>query len=292
MIIRSPRKVSNFVTLDKAMTEDSSLSWGARGLLAFLLGKPDNWKISVPHLVKQGCGYGSGRDAIYRMLNELIDRFYIARKSIQSGVIYTVYDTPFQEGESVHHTDFQDTGSQDTGSQDTETPDALIKNDIKQGLKDLKKNDSEQLDSGLKPSSTEEKKKVKQANIATWEAYAKAYEKRYNAQPLRNAQINGIIARFVKSVPMDEAPLIARFYININSQFYVQKMHPVKLLLNDADSIRTQWATNKTMSTTTARQADQFQAATTAANGAAERYAKRHGIVFGDDALDGECKHV
>lgn len=73
MIIRGPRPESNFYILDKRISQDKRLSWAARGLLIYLLGKPDNWRVSVTDLVNQTAesARASGRDAVYGMLKEL-----------------------------------------------------------------------------------------------------------------------------------------------------------------------------------------------------------------------------
>lgn len=104
MIIRSSNPQSNFVILSKSVTENESLSWSARGLLVFLLGKPSNWKISIDHLcaqTKKSAKY-SGKDSIYSLLNELISLGYVVRSEKQShdengrlcGYDYVVYDNP------------------------------------------------------------------------------------------------------------------------------------------------------------------------------------------------------
>ncbi len=82
-IRRAPRPKSNFYLLYKRISEDRRLSWGARGLLIYLLGKPDDWEVSVAHLVKETEGAGrrrSGRDAVYAMLRELESAGYIQRR--------------------------------------------------------------------------------------------------------------------------------------------------------------------------------------------------------------------
>ena len=80
-IIRSPRPDANFYVLDKSISEDETLSWAARGLLVFLLGKPDNWRISVEHLKRQTVNSAkpTGRDGIYSLLMELMNAGYIRR---------------------------------------------------------------------------------------------------------------------------------------------------------------------------------------------------------------------
>lgn len=90
-------------------------------------------------------------------------------------------------------------------------------------------------------------------SAATWSAYSTAYRSRYGADPVRNAMVNGQLAQFVNRVGHDEAPDIARFYVGLSTAWYVTKGHPVGLLLNDAEKLRTEWATGKTINGTSAR---------------------------------------
>lgn len=72
-IVRAPRPESGWYALDKRISEDERLSWAARGLLVYLLGKPDNWRVSVEHLRKQteAARIRTGRDGVYALLGEL-----------------------------------------------------------------------------------------------------------------------------------------------------------------------------------------------------------------------------
>jgi len=81
MIIRAERPDSNFYILDKKISEDKKLSWGARGLLVFLLGKPDNWQVSTQNLINETLGSGkpTARDGVRSLVNELIEAGYIKR---------------------------------------------------------------------------------------------------------------------------------------------------------------------------------------------------------------------
>lgn len=85
-IRRAPRPDSNFYHLDKAISEDSRLSWAARGLLIYLLGKPDDWEVSVSHLTKQTSQTAkhSGRDAVYGLLAELEAAGYLRKQPVRS----------------------------------------------------------------------------------------------------------------------------------------------------------------------------------------------------------------
>ena len=80
-IIRSARPAEKFYFLNKEISEDESLSWAARGLLIFLLGKPDHWKVSTQHLINQTekARVTSGRDAVRALLRELLDVGYMKR---------------------------------------------------------------------------------------------------------------------------------------------------------------------------------------------------------------------
>lgn len=62
------RKTREFSTVANAPFNNENLSWEARGMLAFLLTKPDNWEVSVAHLVKSS---PAGRDKVYRIMQEL-----------------------------------------------------------------------------------------------------------------------------------------------------------------------------------------------------------------------------
>lgn len=66
-IIRAPRR-DRFVIMDQRAVEDERLSWAARGLLGYLLSRPDDWKVLVNDLRKRG---DLGRDGIYKLLKQL-----------------------------------------------------------------------------------------------------------------------------------------------------------------------------------------------------------------------------
>lgn len=76
-----------------------------------------------------------------------------------------------------------------------------------------------------------------------WQAYSAAYQARYGVEPMRNATVSGQLAQFVGRIPADEAPRVAAFFVGHSGGLYVAAMHPVNLLLRDAEKLRTQWAT-------------------------------------------------
>jgi len=97
-------------------------------------------------------------------------------------------------------------------------------------------------------------------SAATWDAYSTAYERRYGIQPVRNAQVNAQLANLVKRIGGDDAPHVAAWYVGHNASWYVTKGHTVAALLADAEKLRTEWATNRRITNTSAKQADRTQA--------------------------------
>lgn len=87
-IIRGPRPDAGYYVLDNRIVEDRRLSWDARGLLIFLLAKPDHWTVSIEHLRAQtrDARKATGRDGIYAILAELRDAGYLtAEQSREAG---------------------------------------------------------------------------------------------------------------------------------------------------------------------------------------------------------------
>lgn len=101
-IIRRKVRDHGFLVVDRRVTEDSRLSWAARGILIYLLAKPDNWEIVIENLKNQG---DLKRDAINKRLNELIDAGYMKRYQPRSrngqmrNRIYEVFETPYRDEE-------------------------------------------------------------------------------------------------------------------------------------------------------------------------------------------------
>lgn len=102
-IRRAPRPDTGFYILDRKIAEDERMSWQARGMLIFLLSKPDNWEVSVKHLINQtknAVGRHASRDAVRVILKELETIGYLqvdqARQSTGrfEGIAYIVHESP------------------------------------------------------------------------------------------------------------------------------------------------------------------------------------------------------
>ncbi len=97
-------KTDNFVILNRHLLENSELSFEARGLLACMLAKPNNWIFHISYFVKNS---SAGRDKVRRIFNELIKFGYIVKSEHRSGKghfsspKYTVYESPLSSDTST-----------------------------------------------------------------------------------------------------------------------------------------------------------------------------------------------
>lgn len=97
-IIRVQKNRQNpYVMIRNALFEDPTMSWKAKGLLGYILSRPDDWQINVRDLARRST---DGRDSVYAALRELKARGYI-QETIQRharGYIvareYVVFEEP------------------------------------------------------------------------------------------------------------------------------------------------------------------------------------------------------
>lgn len=95
-IVKIKKKENPYVQIDKQGIEDNRLSWGATGLLTYLVGRPDNWEISITHLSKIKTNKES---ATRNALNELREFQYchffrIKYKGKNIDSTYLIFETP------------------------------------------------------------------------------------------------------------------------------------------------------------------------------------------------------
>ena len=301
-IRRGPRPDTRFYTVSKDLSEDTSLSWAARGMLIFLLGKPDNWEVSVEHLIKQtkGSSKPSGRDAVRGIIKELIDAGYMQadirrqQGGTFNGMDYVVHELPVKpEGQQEPQTDntaadeSPQTDNPSTAEPCTDEPltadPLLIKNEYQQGMIEETKTDIQQIDEADKSASLvvgeavpavlsngqqdDQSETVFQSKCRLlWTMYKAAFRNRYGIDPVRNAKVNTQVKQIVQRLG-EEGALVAEFYVyQVNEAFVVKKTHDLGLLLKDAESYRTQWAMGRAMTQTRAQQIDSTQANASAAD--------------------------
>lgn len=91
------RNSDKFVMISRRSIQDKRLSWEARGLLAYLLSKPNDWTVIVESLVNESPN--ARRDRVYRILNELEELGYCVKRNLRDGnrfvgVERTIHETP------------------------------------------------------------------------------------------------------------------------------------------------------------------------------------------------------
>lgn len=93
-------KSTAYFLMARSTAQDDRLSFEARGILAYLLSKPDTWLVKVKDLQFDYCG----RDKVRRILDELAQAGYIEKPQRSRGQDgkwvwspYLVYETPCTE---------------------------------------------------------------------------------------------------------------------------------------------------------------------------------------------------
>lgn len=96
-IVRVQKRDSGYTILDPFFLSDERLTWKAKGLLAYLLSKPSNWRVYIADLVKRS---KDGRDAVYSAIKELETCGYVERRQTRdeskkiTGMETVVYERP------------------------------------------------------------------------------------------------------------------------------------------------------------------------------------------------------
>jgi hypothetical protein len=94
---RTKKRENPFVQLDKTFLNDESISWSARGILAYILSKPDDWKIRQQDLINRS---PDGKTKVERAKLELMAAGYLnwfqeKEEDGQFGEwVYEVYERP------------------------------------------------------------------------------------------------------------------------------------------------------------------------------------------------------
>lgn len=113
-----------YKVINTGFATDERLTWGARGILVYLLSKPNDWRVMVNDLIKQS---PAGRDAVYACLKNLEECGYLRRIRTRrpDGTFEyatVVYETA-QPLTAFPYTDEPETGEPYTAEPLTEKPD-------------------------------------------------------------------------------------------------------------------------------------------------------------------------
>ena len=130
MIIRTPDR-DRFLIISKVPLEDTRLSWKAKGLLSFLLSKPDGWTVIVGYLVKKG---PDGKASVMAGLRELEAAGYLRRDQKRrdderfDGIDSVIYEEPVLPGHAESR--FSASGKAVDGKSATNEEGLLVKKDF------------------------------------------------------------------------------------------------------------------------------------------------------------------
>ena len=104
-IIKIKKREFPYVQIDKRNLENINLSWKAKGLLTYLLSKPNDWKIYVSELIKRSTdGENSIRSGLKELekIGHLIKRRIKDKKGRFIGLEYIVYEDLSERGKNPY----------------------------------------------------------------------------------------------------------------------------------------------------------------------------------------------
>lgn len=121
-------KRQRFTTVDRRAVNDERLSFRARGVLVWLLDKPDDWRFSSETLAAQA---PEGRTAIRSALKELREAGYLRTTKYRDehGRFHTeqvLHETPMSDSPEVAEVRFPDVGKPAVGLPDVGEPVLLL----------------------------------------------------------------------------------------------------------------------------------------------------------------------
>lgn len=131
MIIRAARPHQNYTVVHNELIEDQRLTWKARGILVFLLSKPDHWRTTAAYLASQS---PEGVHSVRAGLQQLEQAGYVRRIKKQNSrgqwSTYTVvFDRPQPVDNYVEKVGYLSTEPK-SGFQKFGEPDSLVSTDL------------------------------------------------------------------------------------------------------------------------------------------------------------------
>lgn len=226
-----------FFVLDTWELAMKTARWRSQDIMRML------WALHGAGMVRLSTGHGVGMVVSWR--HQRIDK---PRPSKWQGV-EIIWDehSPFQERSKT-------VPRKDRRGEERRGEDTYVATQVRQTELPISENES------LEPSQSAKKKRridPEETELfrKTWFSYSEAYARRHGTKPLRNGMINRQITGVIRRLGQ-EAPDVAEFFLTHNDSYYVRTMHPVGMLLKDAEKLRTEWITGRKMTGQTARAAE------------------------------------
>lgn len=274
-IVRAARK-SQFYMLPASVIEDKRLSWAGRGMLVYLLSKPDHWRVQIKDLInqtKEAIGGRSGRDKVYKLINELRAAGYLYQEFTREGgtfrgVEYEVSETPDLE-QAARYVASLAVKSEERGQPDLELPFPELPETVTPDTATPVPANPETLDKTERAFQIEKAEKNTVAQLVpvelgadsvegltagqpdnypanpsgkthdAWQVYAVAHHIRHKEWPVYNKTVGSLMGKIVDRIG-DKAPLAAQYYVRKeNAHQIVTSCHPLSVLLKDCEAYAT-----------------------------------------------------
>lgn len=91
MIIKIHKREDPYARIDNKALSDKRLSYRARGILAYLLSKPNDWQVRTEEVIDGGL---EGREAVRAAFRELAAIGYAELKNTSGGREWVIHETP------------------------------------------------------------------------------------------------------------------------------------------------------------------------------------------------------
>ena len=117
-LIRITKTASNYYMAHKYYVEDTRLSFKAKGIMSYLLSKPDDWTIYQSEVAKAS---KDGKASVRSAFNELLELGYLTREIARkengdfNGYTYTLYEIPVNEIGEVRKMEYAKMGNAKMG---------------------------------------------------------------------------------------------------------------------------------------------------------------------------------
>ena len=206
-IIRTLRDKNNpYLILNKTCINDNKLSWGARGVHTFLLGKPNDWKTYVSNLIKES---PDGKTKLNNYIIELIDSGYINRKAKREGGQYRGYDYDIHEIPQQKHR---------SGNTEAVTPET-----VEQPLLSNNNKLNNKLNNKDKSSSKE-----KSSFMIIRDLYLKLYESKFYRKPAFSGIEGKAINNVLENYSIEEIIKCLNKYFLNNDKFVLSQGYTMR----------------------------------------------------------------
>lgn len=118
-------KTRPFFVMSRALAEDDRLSYAARGMMCYLLSKPDDWELRMGDLIKNSPG---GLRHVRAILHELSELGYLRRTREKTTGGRFVWTTTVYESPSVQNVSMDEPSAQNASMENVPIQNASMQN--------------------------------------------------------------------------------------------------------------------------------------------------------------------